>query len=83
MSISMLTQKGQTTIPKDIRDFLDLHSNEQIVYVRDAGRVYIQAVKGNILDAAGAFKRPFRSGVDFKKVRQLTKGIIAKKIAKA
>lgn len=81
MSISILTQKGQTTIPKDIRDHLHLHSRGKIVYVRDGNRVYMQTVKGNALDAAGVFKRVLRGPVDFKKLRAKTKSMVARSIA--
>ena len=82
MSISILTQKGQTTIPKDIRDHLRLRSNDKIVYVRDDGRVYIQTIKGNALDAAGAFRKAFRRPVDLKKLRERTKSLIARSIVR-
>lgn len=82
MSISILTQKGQTTIPKEIRDHLRLHSNDKIIYVRDGSRVYMQTVRGNALDAAGAFKGFLRRPVDFKKLRVKTKSLIARSVAK-
>ena len=81
MSISILTQKGQTTIPKEIRDHLQLHSNDKIIYVRDGSRVYMQTVRGNALDAAGAFKGLLRRPVDFKKLRAKTKSLIARSTA--
>ncbi len=78
MSISILTQKGQTTIPKEIRNYLHLKSNDKIIYVRDGQRVYMQTIRGNILDAAGAFKKPFRRILDFKALRDKTKQQVVK-----
>ncbi len=80
MSISILTQKGQTTIPKEIRDHLHLKSNDKIIYIRDGQRVYMQTIRGDILDTGGSFKKPFRKPVDFKMLREKTKKQIVKTI---
>ncbi len=82
MSISMLTQKGQTTIPRDVREFLGLRPNERIVYIRDGENVYLRAIKGNISDVAGAFKNSMRGKIDFKKLRQKAQAAVAKKAGK-
>lgn len=82
MLISILTQKGQTTIPKEIRDHLHLQSKDKIIYVRDGQRVYLQTVRGNILDTAGVFKKPFRHPINFKTLREKTKKQVAEAIAR-
>ena len=79
MSISILTQKGQTTIPKDIRDHLHLESGDKVVYVREGHQVYLQNVRGNVVDTAGMFKKPLRKSIDFKALREKTKTLVAER----
>ena len=44
MPIATMTSKGQTTIPKEIRDHLNLKPGDQISYtVEDGGRVVLRA----------------------------------------
>ena len=82
MVMSILTQKGQTTIPKEVRDLLHLKQGDKVVYVRDGQRVYMQTVRGSAADVAGIFKRPLRKSVDFKKLREKTKALVAAKADK-
>ncbi len=82
MVMSVLTQKGQTTIPKEVRDHLHLKEGDKVVYVRDGDLVYIQTVRGNILDAAGMFKKKMRRPVNFKKLREKTKALVAAEVSK-
>lgn len=82
MLISILTQKGQTTIPKEVREHLHLQCGDKVVYVRDGDRVYLQTVRGNAADAAGLFKESSRKRVDFKALREKTKAAVARKKSK-
>lgn len=41
MPSSTLTSKGQTTLPKEIRDVLHLQPGDRIEYVSDGTRVYL------------------------------------------
>ena len=80
MPVSTLTQKGQTTIPKEIRKFLKLEPNDKIFYQLEGQKVIIKPLKGNILDLKGSVtsqKKP----VDFQKLRADTKKRVARKIA--
>ena len=72
MSVSVLTKKGQTTIPKDIRNFLDLAPNDKILYLMEGNKVVIKPLKGNILDLKGSVKTKDKP-IDFKKLRSETK----------
>lgn len=59
MSSSTLTSKGQTTIPKDIRDHLKLRSGHRIDYVvEDDGRVVLKPATYDIRDLAGILRCP-------------------------
>lgn len=79
MAYSVVTSRGQTTIPKFIRKFLGLEPMDKIVYVIDNGRVVLEPVSGDILDLKGAVKGA-KGPIDFKALRKQTKKNIAKNI---
>ena len=59
MSASTLTSKGQTTIPKDIRDALGLKPSDELKFtLLSDGTVIMRAKTKSILDLAGAWKVP-------------------------
>ena len=61
MSTSMLTSKGQTTIPKDIRKRLNLHPGERLGLVIDEdGRVLVLPASIGASELAGMLKPPAR-----------------------
>jgi AbrB family looped-hinge helix DNA binding protein len=82
MSVSVLTKKGQTTIPKDIRNYLNLAPNDKILYLMEGNKVVIKPLKGNILDLKGSVKTKDKP-IDFKKLRSETKKKVARKIVEA
>lgn len=54
MSFATITSKGQTTIPKDIRDCLDLQAKDQIQFTLLSDQTVIMRVKKrNIKDLYG------------------------------
>ena len=79
MSVSVLTSKGQTTIPKDVREALNLKPHDKLIYIIENNRVIMMPSKGDILDLKGSVKE--NKSLNFKKLRQNTKKTIAKKIA--
>ncbi len=79
MSLSILTKKGQTTIPKSVREFLNIKPNDKILYLMEGNRVIIKPLKGNILDLKGSVKTKEKP-INFKKIRSETKKKIARKI---
>jgi antitoxin PrlF len=59
MPIATMTSKGQTTIPKAVRDYLNLKPGDQISYtIEDGGRVVLRAKNRSLKDLAGILKRP-------------------------
>jgi len=61
MSTSMLTSKGQATIPKDIRKHLDLHPGDRLEFVIDEdGRVLVLPASIDAAELAGVLKPPAR-----------------------
>ena len=82
MSLSILTKKGQTTIPKGVREFLGIKPNDKILYLIEGNKVVIKPLKGNILDLKGSVKTKDKP-INFKKVRSVTKKKLARKIVES
>jgi antitoxin PrlF len=82
MPISVLTSKGQMTIPKEVRKALNLQPSEKVIIVVEGNQAIIQPLKGNLLDIGGSVKITDRERpVDFKKVREEVKKRVARKVA--
>jgi AbrB family looped-hinge helix DNA binding protein len=79
MAVSILTSKGQTTIPKEIRAFLNLEAQDKILYQVEDDKVILRPLKGDIFDLKGIVKTK-KKPVEFEKIRQVTKKRVAKKI---
>lgn len=59
MPTSTLTSKGQTTIPKTIREHLALRPGQRIDYVvEEGGKVVLRPATYGIEDLAGLLHRP-------------------------
>ena len=82
MPISVLTSKGQMTIPKEVRKALNLRPSEKVIIVVEGNRAILQPLRGNLLDIGGSVKITEREKpIEFKKVREEVKKRVAKKIA--
>jgi len=82
MPISVLTSKGQMTIPKEVRKALNLQPSEKVIIVVEGNHAIIQPLKGNLLDIGGSVNIKDREKpIDFKKVREGVKKRVAKKVA--
>jgi len=82
MPISVLSSKGQMTIPKEVRKALNLQPSEKVIIVVEGNHAIIQPLKGNLLDIGGSVKITDREKpIDFKKVREEVKKRVAKKVA--
>ena len=80
MPISVLTSKGQMTIPKEVRKALNLRPSEKVIIVVEGNRAILQPLKGNLLDIGGSVKITDREKpTDFKKVREEVRKRVAKK----
>lgn len=54
-----ITSKGQVTLPKPIRDRLDLKAGDRIAFsLEDDGRLLVTPVTGSVMDLAGLLPRP-------------------------
>jgi len=76
---SIVTSKGQTTIPKEIRAFLKLKPKDRLFYFIEEGKVILKPLQGDILELRGSV--PARQlPEDFDAVRAATRKTVAKKI---
>lgn len=58
MTVATLTSKGQTTIPKQVRDHLKLHPGDKLDFVIESeGRVVIKPAKLDVRSLKGLLKR--------------------------
>jgi AbrB family looped-hinge helix DNA binding protein len=58
MSDSTLTSKGQTTIPKEIRDSLGLQAGQRMTFtLMPDGTVLMRVKNKSIMDVAGRLRR--------------------------
>jgi len=56
MAQATLTSKGQTTIPKEIRDFLGLKPGDRLDFALVGDRVVLRAKNKRLSDLAGRLK---------------------------
>lgn len=64
-----VTAKGQTTIPKEIRDVLGLHPGDRVLFVRKGPDVVIQPLVSTLHELRGSVP-PRRRPEDFDRVRR-------------
>ncbi|TDI41915.1 MAG: AbrB/MazE/SpoVT family DNA-binding domain-containing protein [Acidobacteria bacterium] len=79
MSTSTITRKGQVTIPKEIRDALDLTEGQRVLFVRRGDEVVLKVIRGNILALRGSVK-PSKRPENFEKVRAAVKKKLASRV---
>jgi len=82
MAISVMTSKGQITIPKDVRNILKLKPSDRVIIMVEKDYAVLKPVHGNILDLGGSIKIPEREKpIDFKKLRGKVRKAVARKAA--
>lgn len=79
-----ITQKGQVTMPAEIRRHLGVGPKDRIEYViGEDGRVEVKAAHSRIRELAGKIKEvPGREGRDYEEVRHLMLEDLADKIVR-
>ncbi len=81
MPTATITVKGQTTIPKKIRNHLKLQHGDEIDFViEDNGRVFIEPATVDISELEGILHRPGMKPVSIKKMKESIKKHLRKKI---
>ena len=81
MHQSVITRKGQTTIPKEIRTFLNLEPNDKLFYIIEGEKVVLKPLRGDILELRGSVPAKDQPA-DFDKILKTTRKKVAKKIVK-
>jgi len=76
---SVLTSKGQTTIPKEIRQFLGLKPKDRLFYLIEDGKVVLKPLHGDILELRGSVS-PKQRPEDFDAIRSAARKAVAKKV---
>jgi antitoxin PrlF len=78
--VARVSSKGQVTIPKPVRERLELKPGSQVAFVVRDDRVEVESVKGGILEWYGAIS--VEGPLDFKAIREQTMAIVAEEVAR-
>jgi len=71
MSTSLLTVKGQTTIPKKIREYLNLQPGDKLDFVVDEkGKVILEPASRDIKELEGILHKPGRKAVSVEEMKR-------------
>ena len=74
MPSSTVTAKGQTTIPKEIRDHLKLRAGNRIDYIVDEdGRVVLEPATYDIRDLHGLLHRAGRKALTVEQMNRVVR----------
>jgi len=74
-----VTSKGQITIPRIVREQLEVKTGSVLVFQVDGDRVIVRPAK-TLLDLGGALKGRGPRGVDLKAMRRAAKAHIARRM---
>jgi antitoxin PrlF len=71
MPSATITSKGQTTIPKRVREHLRLEAGDQIEFlIEDDGRVVLRPATVDLLSLAGRLRRSDRKAVSLEAMQK-------------
>lgn len=74
MPSAAITVKGQTTIPKKIRDHLNLHAGDQLDFViEESGKVVIRPATIDVKDLEGILHRPGMKAISVEEMKTVIK----------
>jgi AbrB family looped-hinge helix DNA binding protein len=78
MAVATLTSKGQTTIPKEIRDRLGLEPGDKLDFVVEAdGRVVLRPATRDVRELRGMLRRKGRKPVSLEEMdRAIAEGAL-------
>ena len=79
MLTSRVSSKGQMTIPKTIRDYLEISAGDRLTFIIRDGEVIFYPVKGTLLDLRGSIT-PKKHPEDLDAIRDMVKEEIARKV---
>ena len=81
MPASVMTRKGQVTIPKEIRTRLGLKQGTKVLFFLRENEVALKPLRGTILDLKGSVT-PSARPEDLEGVRRAVKRSVASRIRK-
>ena len=81
MPTSTVTQKGQVTIPKEIRDHLGVKEGEKVLFVLRGEEVVLKVIRGNILDLKASVRAQAHPE-DFESIRKAVKRSLSSRVAR-
>ena len=74
MAVATLTQKGQVTIPKTVRDSLGLHTGDKLEFiVSEKGEAFFRPVTKKVDDVFGKLHKPGRKAVSVEEMDDTVK----------
>ncbi|MDP2278851.1 MAG: type II toxin-antitoxin system PrlF family antitoxin [Nitrospirota bacterium] len=80
MPSAAITVKGQTTIPKKIRNHLNLHPGDQIDFViEENGKVILEPATLDVKELEGIMHRPGMKAVSVDEMKEAVKKRIGRK----
>ena len=70
MAVAKLTSKGQTVIPKKIREYMRLQPGDRVDFVIDeGGRVVLMPLDNDVQELKGLLRKPGRQPVSLQKMK--------------
>lgn len=76
-----ITQKGQVTIPAQIRKALGLNPSDSLLFTLEEEKIIATPIKKTLLDLYGSVKSKGRKPIDLKKLRLKMVKAVAQKVA--
>ncbi len=74
MTLATVTTKGQTTIPKKIREHLKLHAGDRLDFIiEDSGKVIMQPATLDVKELEGILHRPGIKKISVEEMSQAIK----------
>jgi antitoxin PrlF len=65
-----LTSKYQTTIPKEVREYLGLKAGDEVIFLRRGNQVVVEKLKYRMEDFVGKFKKKPDAPEDWDEMRK-------------
>lgn len=78
MAMSKVTSKGQTTIPKEIRERLGIKTGDQVAFILRGKEAVLYPITGTLLNLRGSIQ-PRRCPEDLEEVRRRVKQKMAER----
>ncbi len=71
MAIATITNKGQITIPKEVRDAFGLHSGDKLeFFCEQGGRIVVTPIKKNVDDLFGKLFKAERTALSTEEINE-------------